>query len=188
MPFSTSGSKVTLCKGSYKYLIANVRSVFIVSNLYRRKQYSKSKTNCVFTCCMFQINFLEGKLNKILPLDHQWCSSDMQVILEISMDRYLKIQSYIFTAIYTQLTSRLRSSSFAIIWAERSETKWCFGDGKLSKNKCSVFASPVAGGGKSSFPITMVHSWRPCWILLAGSILYHGHPMLTRREVTKDSF
>lgn len=138
----------------------------------------------MFTCRMFLINFFEGKLHKILPLDHQWCLIDTQMIMEISMDRYLKIQSSIFTAIYTQLAYRLRSSSFAVICAEINEAKWCSGDSKLSRNKWSV----SAGGGKRSFPITMVHSWRPCWILSAGSILFHEHPMLTRKEVTKYTF
>lgn len=171
--FSTSGSKVTLCKGSYKYLIANVvHSAFIVSKIYVRRQYSAGKINCAFICCMFLINCFEGKLDEILPLDHQWCSIDMQMILEISMHRYLKIKSCIFTAIYTQLTHRLRSSSFAVICAERSEAKWCSGASKLSKNKCSLSASSVAGGGKRSFPIAMVHSWRPCWIDFASKIYF----------------
>lgn len=137
----------------------------------------------MFTCHVFLINFFEGRLHKILRLDYQRCSIDMQMIVEISMDRYLKIQSCIFTAICTYLAYRLRSSSFAVICTEKWG-KMMLGDSKLSRNKWSV----SAGGGKRSFPITMVNSWRSCWILSAGSILFHEHPMLTREEVTKYTF
>lgn len=152
---------------------------------YLSRQYSTSKTNCAFTCLMFLINVFEGKRNKILPLDHQWCSIDKQMVLEISMHGYLQS---------LQLPTRSANIQAQVFFCSHlCRGKW----GKmmlrgqqslLRTSAVYLLHQSVTGGGKRGFPITMVHSWRPCWLLSAGSILYHEHPILTRKEATKYSF
>lgn len=95
---------------------------------------------------------------------------------QVPKDTELYLYSYLYTAnIQTQII---------FFCSHLGREKW----GKTMLRGQQAIQEQVQCVCSTSFPITMAHSWRPCWILSAGSILYHEHPTLTRKEVTKYSF